>query len=363
MCCGSANVSVSKSQNPGAAMRLDGAQRHQAWQAWTLAAQALDQRFAGYYRLGSFDYQQPLTLQSGVPRRLRRPYSTPVFYTDWGPPEAPVLLCCGGVANTAMRFSFLAADLSRDPQQPWRVICMDWLGRGRSGWLADEQEYRRATYVEQLRQMIAHLDDRPLAMLGSSMGGTVAMELAARDAGLISRLILNDVGPHMPAARRQYRAETLARFYVFRSPEDIMRRVGAAQKNDGPVGEDVRQFLAWHQTRWSDENAGRIYRVDPRAMQAYRAEAGQALDQWDSFRRLQCPLLLLHGMESDALRATALVRMQRLQDLSLAHIPTTGHTPMLSDRAQIQVIAAWLRGELAGPCEFSIPFAKPRVAY
>ncbi|MCV2367936.1 alpha/beta fold hydrolase [Roseateles oligotrophus] len=344
-------------------MSVDADDHEQIWRAWLLAAQGLDASFAGCYRFGSFDYQQPLSLQSGVPRRMRRPYSTPVFYTDWGPQDAPLLLCCGGVANTAMRFSFVAADLSRYANQPWRVICMDWLGRGRSGWLADEQEYRRATYVEQMRQMIAHLGGRPLAVLGSSMGGTVAVELAARQPGLISRLILNDVGPQMPRARRQYRAETLARFYVFRSPGDIMRRVGAAQKNDGPVSDEIRHFLAWHQTRWSDENAGRIYRVDPRALQAYRAEANQALAQWDSFRALQCPLLLLHGMDSDALQAATLGRMQRLQDLTLAHIPATGHTPMLSDRRQIQVIAAWLRGELPEPCEFSIPLAKARAAW
>jgi pimeloyl-ACP methyl ester carboxylesterase len=56
-----------------------------------------------------------------------------VAYADWGPADAPVVLCCGGVANVAMRFNYLAADLS----DRFRVICMDWLGRGRSGWMAD----------------------------------------------------------------------------------------------------------------------------------------------------------------------------------------------------------------------------------
>lgn len=334
------------------------------WQAWLQTAQGLEERFAGAYRTGGFDYQQSWALQAGVPRRLRRPYGVPVFYTDWGPLDAPVLICCGGVANTAMRFSFLAADLSRQPQQPWRVICMDWLGRGRSGWLADQQEYRRATYVEQLRQMIAHLGGGPVAVLGSSLGGQVAMDLAAQRPALVSRLILNDVGPHIPLARRRYRAQTLARFYVFRSPADIMRRVGAAQKNDGPVSDEIRHFLACQQTRWSAENGGRIYRLDPRALQAYRAEVGQPTQQWDSFAQLQCPLLVLHGMQSDALLATTLRRMQRVQPaLTLAHIPATGHTPLLSDRGQIQTIAAWLRAELPGPCELSIPLAAGRAVW
>lgn len=338
------------------------------WAGWLQGARKLEARFDGAYKAGYFDYRQPLALQAGVPKRLRRPYSTPVFYTDWGPPDAPLLICAGGVANTAMRFSFLAADLGRSLPQPWRVICMDWLGRGRSGWLADQREYRRASYVEQLRQMIAHLGaNGPVALLGSSLGGQVAMELAAQEPALVSRLILNDVGPQMPLARRRYRAQTLARFYVFRSPEDIMRRVGAAQKNDGPVSDEVRHFLAYQQTRWSAENRGRIYRLDPRALHAYRDEVEQSARQWGSFARLGCPVLLLHGMASDALLPTTLRRMQTIKqgtrDLTLAHIPATGHTPMLSDRQQIQTIAAWLRGELPGPCEFSIPAAASRAAW
>ncbi|MBT9500830.1 MAG: alpha/beta hydrolase [Burkholderiaceae bacterium] len=330
------------------------------WQDWSAAAERLDRRFAGLYQLRSFDYRQPLRLQQGVPRRLQRPYTTPVAYADWGPRDAPILICCGGVANTARRFSFLAADLSRHPAGAWRVIAPDWLGRGQSGWLADECEYTRDTYVEQLRQLIAHLGGGPVALLGSSMGGSVGIELAARDPSLVSRLILNDVGPHIPRARRLKRANTLARHYVFRSPADIMRRVGAAHKNDGPVPDDIRLFLAWHQTRWSDENAGRVYRLDPRALQAYRADAQQAVDQWQAWRQLSCPLLVLHGMQSDALLAPTLRRMQKMQDLTLVHIPQTGHTPVLFDRNQTQLLGHWLVDDGREPVELSLPLAWPR---
>ena len=91
---------------------------------------------------------------------------------------------------------------------------MDWLGRGRSGWLAAEGDYSLPTYAEQLRQMILHLGGRPVTVLGSSMGGSAAIALMAsdtREPKLIERLILNDVGPHIPAKRRRRRADTIAR--------------------------------------------------------------------------------------------------------------------------------------------------------
>lgn len=327
-----------------------------AWRAWDEAARRLDRRFDGHYLRATFDYRQPLALQLGVPSRLRRPYTVPIAVTDWGPRDAPVLLCGGGVANTAMRFAFLAADLARAGV---RVVCLDWPGRGASGWLADKREYRRETCVELLRQLIEHLG-APAAVLGSSMGGSAAIALAARYPALVTRLVLNDVGPHLPRARRARRAEALVRHYVFHSPDDMVRRTGAAQKNDGPVGEDVRRFIAHHQTRWSDEEGGRVYRHDLRAMLAYRDEAGMSVDQWDDWARVRCPVLLLHGMASDALTSGTIIRMQRHRLLSVVHLPDTGHTPVLADRHQTEFIGRWLLDRDASACECSLPHAPPR---
>ncbi len=326
------------------------------WRDYDAAAARLAGRFQGLYQLKTFDYQQPLAVQQGVPPRLRKPYAARVAYTDWGPQDAPAIVCCGGVANTAMRFSFLAAELC----DTYRVICMDWLGRGFSGWLADEREYALATYVEQVRQLVAHLGVGAVTLLGSSLGGSVAIALAARHPRLVRRLVLNDIGPYIPSSRRRRRSETLARFYVFRSPDEMLRRVGAAQKNDGPVSDDIRLFLTYFQTRWSSEDGGRVYRYDPRAMQAYRQDAQHSLDQWAQWQRVRCPVMLLHGMESDALSPRTIARMQRHRGMTLAHIPHTGHTPLLSDRNQTHWIRTWLAGDGVQAQEFSVPHAPLR---
>ena len=150
-------------------------------QDYMAIASRLVGRFHGQLSLQHFDYQHPTRLQPVTPRRLKQPYPVSVAYTDWGPADAPVLLCCGGVANVAMRFSFLASDLC----DRYRVICMDWLGRGRSGWLAAEADYSLPTYAEQLGQMIDHLGGRPVTVLGSSMGGSAAIEMMATAPGLV----------------------------------------------------------------------------------------------------------------------------------------------------------------------------------
>jgi pimeloyl-ACP methyl ester carboxylesterase len=313
------------------------------WEQYMAMASRVVGRFHGQFALRHFDYEHPVHLQPGTPRRLKRPYKVSVAYTDWGPADAPILLCCGGVANVAMRFSYLAADLS----DAFRVVCMDWVGRGRSGWLSAEGDYSLSTYAEQLKQMIVHLNGGPAIVLGSSMGGSAAIELIARHPRLVERLILNDVGPHIPAGRRKRRGEAIARHYVFRDPADMLRRVGASQKNDGPVSDDIRFNLTFHQTRWSDEEGGRIYRHDVRAMQAYSRGAQRSLLQWKQWKRVRCPILVIHGLESDALMQPMIRRMARDHAMTVMHVPNTGHTPLLADRNQIWFIRDWLLGNIA----------------
>jgi len=318
---------------------MDNSAWRQDWHAYEVHAAELEAPFAGGYERRRFDYHHPLRLQKGVPKRLRRVYPVSIAYTQWGDGDRPLVLCVGGVANCAHRFHFFAAGMA----DAYRVVCMDWVGRGYSGWLADVTEYRLDTYVEQMRQCLDHLAARQVIVVGSSLGGTAAMVLAARFPHLVSRLILNDTGPFIPAGRRRRRAETLARHYVFRTPEEMVRRVGISQRNDGPIDESVRLYTTYHQTRWAEEENGRIYRHDPRALLAYRAQAGSNVNVWSEWWRLKQPTLVTHGMESDTLLAPTLRRMQQRKEVTVMHVPDTGHTPVLNDRNHIHFIREWLR--------------------
>ena len=80
-------------------------------------------------------------------------------------------------------------------------------------------------------------------------------------------------------------------------------------------------------------------------MQAYRRDAPRRRSgsgaQWEQVR---CPVLLIHGLQSDALLAPTIARMSRGKRVTLMHVPDTGHTPLLADRNQIWFIRQWLLG-------------------
>lgn len=311
------------------------------------------ERFRGHCQRQHFDYWHPEHLQPLVPDRFRKAYPVKVHYVEWGQPDKPTLVCCGGIANVAQRFNFMALELMRN----YRVVCLDWVGRGDSGWLADQTDYSLATCVEQLRQFILHLGGQAVAMLGSSLGASAAIELVAADPALVSSLVLNDTGPYIPGGRRRTRSQTLARHYVFRNPEEMLRKTGASQKNDGPVSDEVRLLTGFAQTTWSDREAGRVYRHDLRAMQAYRATALRSVRQWQQWESIHCPVLVIRGMQTDTLSQATARRMMKNPRVTLMHIPHTGHTPALAEPNHIWCVGQWLADHDSLGRELSSPYS------
>lgn len=327
------------------------------WDEFELLVNRTLAPFEGKFDLCFFNYIHPTSLQGHWPAHQQKDTQVRICYTDWGHMDAPVVVCIGGIANTARRWDYLALALSTH----FRVICLDWPGRGMSAWMPTQGDYNLDTNVEVLRQLLTHLDCGQAHFIGSSLGGSVSLALCARYPELVGRLAFNDIGPYMPAERRRRRAQAVARHYVFRRPADLFRRLGASAKNEGPVTEDELLHNTYFQTKWSDGHGGRIYRHDPRALQAYAEEATRSIEQWDDWATLDKPVLVIHGMVSDALLDETVDEMVRKPGVSAMHVPDTGHTPALSDANQIHFVRQWLRGE--GPdADFSClnPPSTPR---
>ena len=283
-----------------------------------------------------FAYEHPVRLQDPE-AGVGKPYPVPLAFSDSGGDGEP-LIAIGGLTNVAQRFDFLALDAT----PALRVIGLDLAGRGGSGWLAELADYHLETYVEQLTQLMDCLGLESCTLLGSSLGGSTAIRFAARHPERIHRLVLNDSSPYIPVERRARRARAVARHYVFRSPAELFRRTGAAEKHSGPAPDAVLLHSAHHRTRWSDEEAGRVYRHDLRALLAYRAEARCSLDMWSDWVAVKCPVLLIHGVQSDATSEETIDRMRSLDGLSVIHVPGTGHTPTLSDGPLIDEVVRWV---------------------
>ena len=86
----------------------------------------------------------------------------------------------------------------------YRVVCPDVVGRGKSDWLGDPAGYGYPQYLADSAVILGHLGAESGApgidWIGTSMGGLIGMMLAAQSGNPIRRLVINDVGPFIPAA-------------------------------------------------------------------------------------------------------------------------------------------------------------------
>ena len=108
-------------------------------------------------------------------------------------PQAPVVLCLHGLMRNGRDFAALATHLA----QRHRVLVPDVRGRGLSARDPDSSRYRIDTYLEDVQELLRGLGVTQLAVIGTSMGGLMGMMLGWLQPGLVTALVLNDVGPQL----------------------------------------------------------------------------------------------------------------------------------------------------------------------
>ncbi|MCW5774065.1 MAG: alpha/beta fold hydrolase, partial [Rhodospirillaceae bacterium] len=169
-------------------------------------------------------------------------------YWEWGDPANPrVLVCVHGLTRNGRDFDTLAASLS----DRYRVICPDVAGRGDSDWLAPS-DYTPAQYCADMAVLIARSGAAEIDWVGTSMGGTFGMILAAQAQSPIRRLVLNDVGGMIPKAALDAIAETVAEEPVFDSVDAAADYIARVNAGFGPLTRDQWRALARSAVRRRD---------------------------------------------------------------------------------------------------------------
>lgn len=280
-------------------------------------------------------------------------------YWEWGDPANDrVLMCVHGLSRTGRDFDRLAQRLC----DRYRVICPDIVGRGQSDWLSEPAYYMIPQYLADIVTLLARAQARELHWVGTSMGGLIGIMLAGLPGGShgseqrpapdslppIGRMVLNDIGPHVPTAALERIGQYVNDPTDFASFEDAVAYIRTVSAPFGPHTE-----AEWeHLTRFvvKEENGRWVKHYDPGIGRPFahidpRATAGGEAVLWRSFERVACPTLLLRGRESDVLTAdTAQEMMRRNGNVRLREFEGVGHTPTLMHDEQIDIVAEFLAG-------------------
>jgi pimeloyl-ACP methyl ester carboxylesterase len=254
--------------------------------------------------------------------------------TAWGDPHAQPVMCVHGLSRNGRDFD----ELARALQDRYYVICPDMPGRGQSAWLADPALYAAPSYLVALSHLLAFID-RKVLWVGTSMGGLLGMLLAAMPGNPIQRMVLNDIGPFIPAAaiaRIQSYIGTLPNFAGLAEADAYLRDVHAPF---GTLTDAQWRHMAEHSTRALP--GGRLaLHYDPGLTIPLLAAPAQETDMWAVWERIDIPMLTLRGAESDLLLADTFARMAGKS--ALHTVPACGHAPALMDAASIGVVREFL---------------------
>jgi pimeloyl-ACP methyl ester carboxylesterase len=261
-----------------------------------------------------------------------------------GPKNAPLtVLCLHGLTRNVADFGFIAEHLSAR----YRVIAADQRGRGKSEWDPQTAHYRPTTYVADMFGLLDHLVIERVAVIGTSMGGIMAMLMGAMQPARLAGIVLNDIGPEVPAAG----LARLRRSLNDRTPASTWAEASIqARRLNGPAFPEygVTDWEAFARRTYMEDPAGRpVPAFDPAILEGLNATDPSAVppDLWAAWRQLQAiPMLAIRGALSDILSADTLVSMgARHPNLTALTLANRGHAPMLDEPAAVAAIDEFLR--------------------
>ena len=256
-------------------------------------------------------------------------------HTAWGDPAAPAVVCVHGLTRTGRDFDALAGALSRR----FHVVCPDLPGRGESDWLPDASLYEPASYVQALAHLLAQIG-RPVMWLGTSLGGICGMMVASSVGSPVTRLVLNDVGPTIPAAAlrriRDY-MRIAQQFDTLWALEQHLRLIHA------PFGQltDAQWAHLAETSARQLPNERWVLHYDPGIATPIRKTVPFTVELWPWWEKIKVPVLAIRGAESDLLLDATLRRMERSGAETLV-VPGAGHAPALMDAASIGRVMEFL---------------------
>jgi len=263
-------------------------------------------------------------------------------FVEFGNPAAPAVVCVHGLTRNGRDFDVLAEALS----DRFHVICPDLPGRGKSEWLPDGAAYQPATYVLALSHLLAQLN-KPVTWVGTSLGGICGMLLAAAGNTPITRMVLNDIGPHIAAAAlqriRDYMIAAPERFASIGALEAYLRQIHAPF---GKLSDAQWAQLARHSYRSVLNQGGSgayAMHYDPKIVDPIKDTEPKEIDMWPIWSHITLPVLAIRGASSDLVTPASFARMQA-EGAQGYTVADAGHAPALMDAPTIAKIRAFIAG-------------------
>ena len=254
----------------------------------------------------------------------------------------PVILCMHGLTRNSADFEGICEHLV----DKYRLIVVDQRGRGLSAYDPHPANYQPAVYVQDMFTLLAHLKISSVTLMGTSMGGIMAMMMSAMQPQMVNALIINDIGPELDPIG-------LARIQGYVGQQTAVSTWAEAAHYNKTINGSA--FPDFSDQDW-EQFARRTYRADSTGKPVLdhdlaiatpiKASDGDSLmpDLWPIFEQsINKPMLVVRGELSDLLAPTCVAKMRSLKpDLNFVEVPNVGHAPFLNEPTAVVAIKEFL---------------------
>lgn len=260
-------------------------------------------------------------------------------YTEWGDPKnSRLLFCAHGLSRNSRDFDDLATEMA----DRYRVICPDYPGRGQSENLVKAEDYDNLNYLIDSQNLLNALGENSVDWIGTSMGGIIGMIMASLPRSPIRKLVLNDVGAHIPKAALLEIVAYLRTEPHFASKEAARHYFKTTYIGFGPMSDRQIDHLTEHGI-WPLESGGYQLSCESEIIRRFVRSKIEDVDMWGCWEQIKVPVLLIRGAHSNILSSQEIDRMAlNRKNVTTIEFPECGHAPSLMHPDHLKVIRKWL---------------------
>lgn len=266
-----------------------------------------------------------------------------LYYRDYpaktGEKPGAVILCLGGLARNSKDFHRVAARLS---DRGYRAICPDYRGRGKSDYAEDAMTYQPTVYLDDIRHLLTALNIHQVVVIGTSLGGLLAMGMGAAMPTALAGAILNDVGPDINPNGMARIIDYLSNPPTIKNWDEAVATIKTMFAMTGFTEEEQWRRLAENTFREGDDGLLH-YDWDTNIVVPLK-EKRPLPDLWALFRSLKnIPVLAFRGEKSDILTADTFEKMKENNPgMKAVVVPGVGHVPSLEEQVSLEALDEFL---------------------